>query len=103
MQRAQLRLRLFAFRDAQLMPYILHVPGSRPRHLRWTVHDTRSSCGNGVLLFRNTSDLLDGAAFRALRDRAGAWIETDHPERARNALGFREEESLGEPRGADNA
>lgn len=79
------------------MAYTLHVPGALPRHLRWTVHDPRSSYGNGVLVFRNSRELLDAATFRALRDRAGAWIATDRPDRARSALGLFADESLGAP------
>lgn len=77
------------------MPYILHVPGERPRALRWTVHDSRSSYGSGVLLYRNSGDLLDGATFRALRDVRGARLETDNPERARAALRLMMDEPLG--------
>ena len=43
------------------MPYTLHIPGERSRALRWTVHDSRSSYGAGVLVYRNSSDMLDGA------------------------------------------
>ena len=77
------------------MPYTLHIPGERPRALRWTVHDSRSSYGAGVLVYRNGRDALDGATFRLLRDRRGAWIETDRPDRARSALALMESESLG--------
>jgi len=81
------------------MPYRLHIPGERPRALRWSVHDPRSSYGNGVLVYRNNtdSDILDGATFRALRDTLGAWLETDRPDRARKALALMEDESLGQP------
>lgn len=79
------------------MPYTLHIPGERPRALRWTVHDPRSSYGNGVLVHRNSSDVLDGLTFRALRDRMGAWLETDRPDRARRALGLMADEPLGRP------
>jgi hypothetical protein len=77
------------------MPYTLHVPGERPRALRWTVHDSRSSYGSGVLVYRNGRDMLDGATFRALRDGCGARLETDRPDRARAALRLMAEESLG--------
>lgn len=77
------------------MPYTLHIPGERPRGLRWTVHDSRSSYGAGVLVYRNGRDVLDGATFRALRDLRGAWLETDRPDRARSALALMEGESLG--------
>ena len=77
------------------MPYALRIPGERPRALRWTVHDSRSSYGNGVLVFRNGRDCLDAATFRDLRDRLGAWIETDKPDRARSALALMQDESLG--------
>lgn len=78
------------------MPYRLHIPGEPPRALRWTVHDSRSRYGNGVLVYRNSSDILDGATFRALRDSLGAWLETDRPDRARPALALMEDESLGD-------
>lgn len=77
------------------MPYTLHIPGERSRALRWTVHDSRSSYGAGVLVYRNGKDCLDGATFRDLRDRLGAWIETDRPDRARSALALMIGESLG--------
>ena len=77
------------------MPYRLHIPGEPARALRWTVHDSRSSYGNGVLVFRNGRDVLDAATFRALRDGRGAWLETDFPDRARAALGLMQSESLG--------
>lgn len=77
------------------MPYTLHIPGERPRALRWTVHDSRSSYGAGVLIYRNSRDVLDGATFRALRDQLGAWIETDRPDRVRSALALMEGESPG--------
>lgn len=79
------------------MPYTLHIPGGPAKALRWTVHDARSRYGQGVLVYRNTADLLDGATFRDLRDRLGAWIETDRPDRARSALGLMGDESLGSP------
>lgn len=79
------------------MPYKLHIPGERPRALRWTVHDSRSSYGAGVLVFRNSRDVLDGFNFRLLRDTRGAWIETDRPDRVRSALALLQDESLGEP------
>lgn len=74
------------------MPYLLHIPGERSRALRWTVHDSRSSYGAGVLVYRNSSDVLDGATFRDLRDTLGAWIETDLPDRARAALALMQDE-----------
>lgn len=80
------------------MPYILHIPGERPRALRWTVHDSRSSYGAGVLVLRNSRDVLDGATFRMLRDQRGAWLETDRPDRVRSALTLMQDESLGTPR-----
>lgn len=80
------------------MPYVLHIPGEPSRALRWTVHDSRSSYGAGVLVFRNSRDVLDGATFRMLRDELGAWLETDRPERARSALALLQDESLGEPK-----
>jgi hypothetical protein len=78
------------------MPYKLHIPGERPRTLRWNVKHPLSSHGQGVLLYGKSNDALDGAAFRLLRDMHGAWIETDRPDRARSALALFENESLGE-------
>lgn len=78
------------------MPYTLHIPGERPRALRWNVKHALSRYGQGVLVYRNGRDLLDGATFRALRDGRGARIETDRPDRARSALGLMQEESLGD-------
>lgn len=77
------------------MPYKLHIPGEPGRALRWAVHDSRSSYGNGVLVYRNSSEILDGATFRWLRDQRGAWLETDRPDRARAALALLQDESLG--------
>ena len=83
------------------MPYVLHIPGEASIPLRWTVYDSRSSYGAGVLLDRRGrpsimgSDILDGATFRALRDQRGAWIETDRPDRVRSALVLMSDESLG--------
>lgn len=76
------------------MAYRLHIPGEHPRALRWTVHDPRSRYGNGVLLYRNSTDIFDGATFRMLRDFYGAWLETNHPDRARQALGLPNNEAL---------
>jgi hypothetical protein len=54
-----------------------------------------------VLLFARTSDVLDGATFRQLRDDHGAWLETDRPDRARSALALMQDESLGDaPQGS---
>lgn len=82
------------------MAYLLHIPGESSRALRWTVHDSRSRYGHGVLLFRSArapgGEILDGATFRALRDGLGARLETDRPDRARAALGLMQDESLGD-------
>lgn len=77
------------------MPYCLRIPGEPPKALRWTVHDSRSSYGAGVLVYRNSRDVLDGFTFRLLRDTRGAWLETDRPDRARSALALMQDESLG--------
>lgn len=79
------------------MPYKLHIPGEPPKALRWTVHDSRSSYGAGVLVYRNSREALDGTSFRLLRDRHAAWLETDRPDRARAALGLMQDENLGRP------
>lgn len=78
------------------MPYKLHIPGEPSRALRWTVHDSRSSYGAGILVYRNGRDMLDGATFRQLRDMHSAWLETDRPDRARSALALLDNESLGD-------
>ena len=49
------------------MPYTLHIPGERPRALRWTVHDARSSYGAGVLVYRNGREMVPS---RGLEPRA---------------------------------
>ena len=77
------------------MPYTLHIPGERPVALRWNIKHAMSSYGSGVLFVRKTSEVLDGATFRQLRDTRGAWIETDRPDRARSALRLMQGESLG--------
>lgn len=77
------------------MPYTLHIPGEPPRALRWNVKHPLSSYGHGVLVYRNSNDILDGATFRALRDTMGARLETDRPDRARSALALMQDESLG--------
>lgn len=82
-------------REGEVMPFTLHIPGEPSRALRWTVHDSRSSYGAGILVFRNNRDILDGATFRALRDGRDAWLETDRPDRARSALALMQDESLG--------
>lgn len=47
--------------------------------LRHTTHHPASSYGIGVLIdYKNQA--MDGFMFRYLRDRVGAWIETDDPE-----------------------
>ncbi len=76
------------------MAYTLHIPGEPPRALRWNVKHPLSSYGSGVLVYRNSNDVLDGATFRALR-AIGARLETDNPERARRALRLMQDESLG--------
>jgi len=81
------------------MPYRLHIPGEPSRTLRWTTSHPASSYGSGVLLYRNSKDMLDGATFRMLRDARGAWLETDHPGRARSALALLQNESLGNDQG----
>lgn len=84
------------------MPYKLHIPGEPPKALRWNVKHPLSSYGSGVLVYRNSNDVLDGATFRNLRDTIGAWIETDRPDRVRSALGFMSDESLGDGKTSDN-
>lgn len=70
----------------------LHVPGAPPRALRWTNQHPNATHA-GVLLFRHSGEILDGARFRELRD-AGAWIETDRPERVRRALHLAPDEGI---------
>lgn len=77
------------------MPYILHIPGERPCALRWTTAHPASSYGGGVLLYSKSSNMLDGAMFRDLRDRLEARLETNRPDRARSALALMQDESLG--------
>lgn len=56
--------------------------------LRWTTDHPASSYGGGVLLRGQSSEILDGAQFQALRAAFGAWIETDNVERVQRALGL---------------
>lgn len=70
----------------------LHIPGEPAKALRWTHYHPQSCDGLGVLLFRHSAIILDGAQFRALRDTAGAWIETDQPARVRRALCLADDE-----------
>jgi len=79
------------------MPIRLCLPDAPPRSLRWTTHHPASRRGLGVLIYKHSSEVLDGAGFRALRDGDGAWIETDREDRVRGALGLEAEESLAAP------
>lgn len=42
--------------------------------LRWTDRHPQSSCGQEVLLYGKTSDIFDGASFRAAQDNFGAQL-----------------------------
>jgi len=53
--------------------------------LRWTDHHPASHYGAGVVLCEN-NEVLDCVMFRYLRDRLGAWIDCDDPERIARAL-----------------
>jgi hypothetical protein len=76
------------------MPYILHIPGEQPHPLRWSGKHHQSSYGSGALLYEEGGTMLDGGIFRHLRDRRGAWLETDKPDLARMALHLTEDEFL---------
>jgi len=56
-------------------PSLLKAAGVKPVasvSLRWTDRHPQSSYGQGVLLYGKTSDIFDGASFRAARDHFGA-------------------------------
>lgn len=79
------------------MPDRLHIPGERPRALRWTDQHSQSKYGQGVMLYSKGGEILDGFNFRIFRDQFGAWLETSDPDRARRAMGMMLDESLGAP------
>jgi hypothetical protein len=60
--------------------------------LRWTDHHPSSHYGIGVLL-DSKGEVVDGFFFRFLRDRLGAWIESDDPGRLASALGVPPDEA----------
>lgn len=55
--------------------------------LTWTTEHSASSHGLGVLLDAYGVP-FDGAAFRRLRDEAGAWLQAPDLDRVRGALGL---------------
>lgn len=57
------------------------------RALNWTNRHPNQSSRVGLVLFRHTADVLSGAEARAMI-ATGARIETTHPGRIRQALGF---------------
>jgi hypothetical protein len=59
--------------------------------LRWTTAHPQSN-KTGVLLDAK-DNIFDGHAFRSIRLAAGAWIETDKPDRVAGALGVPLDES----------
>ena len=65
------------------------TPSGQPKYqsLRWTTEHPSSSHGLGVLLPKRGSDVYDGKKF-LVDVAAGAWIETDNPERVIRALGL---------------
>lgn len=74
------------------MRTVLQVPGEAPRALNWTNRHPNQASRAGVVLWRHSSVVLSGGEFRALRDGQGAWIESTHPARVRQALGLAEGE-----------
>lgn len=61
------------------------------RSLTWTNRHPNQASKAGLVLFRHSSEVLDGPAARAAIAQ-GAKIETTHPTRIRAALGFGDSE-----------
>ena len=75
---------------------ILHIPEKAAEKagmpvkviLEWTTEHAASSYNLGVLLIGKKGVLFDGFLFRYFRDKMGAYIETDRPNKVRAALGL---------------
>jgi hypothetical protein len=65
----------------------LVMPDGSARALNWTNRHPNQASRAGVVLFRHSGEVIDGAMARRLIAQ-GARIETTHPERIRAALGF---------------
>lgn len=57
------------------------------RALTWTNRHPNQASKAGLVLFRHSSEVLDGAFARRIIAMGGR-IETTHPDRVRGALGF---------------
>jgi hypothetical protein len=69
----------------------LILPDGSARALNWTNRHPNQASRAGLVLFRHSGEVVDGAMARRLIAQ-GARIETTHPERIRRALGFGEDE-----------
>jgi len=65
----------------------LILPDGSERALNWTNRHPNQASRAGLVLFRHSSEVLDGTMARRLVAQ-GARIESTHPERVRAALGF---------------
>lgn len=63
------------------------MPDGSERALNWTNRHPNQASRAGLVLFRHSAEVLDGAMARRLVAQ-GARIESSHPERVRMALGF---------------
>lgn len=68
------------------------LPDGSERALNWTNRHPNQASRAGLVLFRHSGEVVDGAMARRLLAQ-GARIETTHPARIRAALGFGEEEA----------
>ena len=65
---------------------VLLADGSE-RALNWTNRHPNQASKAGLVLFRHSSEVLDGAFARRIIAMGGR-IESTHPDRVRGALGF---------------
>ena len=70
----------------------LILPDGSERALNWTNRHPNQASRAGLVLFRHSGEVVDGAMARRLVTQ-GARIETTHPERIRAALGFEADEA----------
>lgn len=62
------------------------------RALNWTNRHPNQASPAGLVLFRHTAEAMDGETARRLIAEGGR-IESTHPERVRQALGFAADEA----------
>lgn len=65
----------------------LLLPDGTERALTWTNRHPKQASQAGLVLFRHSSEILDGPALRQLVAQ-GARLESTHPDRIRAALRF---------------